>query len=402
MSRVESVGTRLRRRRPADGRLRVLHVVDSLGIGGAERLEVTFADAVRDQPVELAVVALDQRSITCEDQVRATGAHVEVWPRRYGALRDAALILVRLVIFCLRWRPDVIQTSLTHANGLGTLAGRITRVPVVAVLHGTAAEMSRHSTRVQRLETWALATGASAVIAVGQGVADSHASRFRGRVPLVVPNAVAAPSTDAGYAARLRADILGSDKELLMLWVGRLVPEKGVPHLLDAIVLLGDRHPNALLAMVGLGDLEQEVRQLLRDKDLENRMVMLGWRPDVSDLMAAADVFVTASLWEGLPVSVLEAMAAGLPVVGTEVGDLPEVLGDGRGVLVPPGSAHDLAVALDAVLADPERRRGMAAAAQEYVEARHGARSWVSSLLQVYRDVRPAPVAGPSAAMETV
>src|SRR4029077_12059691 len=130
--------------------------------------------------------------------------------------------------------------------------------------------------------------------------------------------------------------------------------------LIDAAVVVAPGFPQAHFLLVGEGPQRSELEQLIRDKGLVGRMHLAGWRPDVPELLAAGTALVLSSLWEGLPNVILEAMAAGLPVVATPVEGTPELVIDGRtGLLVPAQSPQDLAAAIENILSDPAPARLM-------------------------------------------
>ena len=166
--------------------------------------------------------------------------------------------------------------------------------------------------------------------------------------------------------AAVRAE-LGLDPEVLAVGtVANLRAQKAYPHLLKAAVEVVEQLPDVRFVAVGQGPLEGEIRALHSRLGLGNRFLLLGHRPDAVRVMAACDVFVLASLYEGLGVAVMEALALGLPVVATAVGGVPEVVEHGReGLLVPPGRPSELAAALVTLLEDPESRRRMAEAAAQ-------------------------------------
>ena len=138
----------------------------------------------------------------------------------------------------------------------------------------------------------------------------------------------------------MRAELAVADDEFLWLAVGRLVPQKDVPNLLDAFAKHHAAHPRSRLAIVGDGALRDEMVAHAASLGVGEAVAFLGIRRDVPQLMAAADVFVMSSAWEGLPNVVMEAMAAGLPVVSTNVGGVAELVEDpGTGALVPASDA---------------------------------------------------------------
>jgi L-malate glycosyltransferase len=169
--------------------------------------------------------------------------------------------------------------------------------------------------------------------------------------------------------AAVRAE-LGLDPSALVVGtVANFRAQKAYPDLLAAALEVVDRLPDVRFVAVGQGPLEGEVHALHARLGLGDRLLLLGHRPDAVRVMAACDLFVLASLYEGLGVAVMEALALGLPVVATAVGGVPEVVEHGReGLLVHPGRPRELAAALVSLLTDTQRRQQMAQAA-----ARRGA-----------------------------
>jgi glycosyltransferase involved in cell wall biosynthesis len=164
--------------------------------------------------------------------------------------------------------------------------------------------------------------------------------------------------------AVVRAD-LGLDPDALVVGtVANLRAQKAYPDLLAAALEVVGRLPHVRFVAVGQGPLEGEIHALHARLGLGDRLLLVGHRPDAVRVMAACDLFVLASLYEGLGVAVMEALALGLPVVATAVGGVPEVVEHGReGLLVPPGRPRELAAALVTLLTDAERRHRMADAA---------------------------------------
>ena len=161
----------------------------------------------------------------------------------------------------------------------------------------------------------------------------------------------------------LRAELGLSDGDVLLICVARFVPQKAHDDLLRALALLDN--PGAHLALVGEGPLEPQLRTLADELGLSARVSFLGPRRDVPALLAAADLFVLASRWEGLSKALLEALAAGLPCVATAVEGTEEVISHGtEGLLVPPDHPRELATAVASLIADPSMRARMSHAAR--------------------------------------
>ncbi|HND30836.1 MAG TPA: glycosyltransferase, partial [Myxococcota bacterium] len=177
-------------------------------------------------------------------------------------------------------------------------------------------------------------------------------------IPNGIPVAAYAPPPGARQA--LRAELALDDHTPMFLSAGRLNPQKDHAGLIDAFA----RQPHGRLYIAGEGELREALEQQIQRAGLSQRVVLLGVRRDMPRWMAAADAFVLSSRYEGNPLVVMEAMAAGLPVVATAVGCVPELVMKDTGILVPPGDPQRLAEALDRLGADlpMARRLGLAGA----------------------------------------
>ncbi len=171
--------------------------------------------------------------------------------------------------------------------------------------------------------------------------------------------------------------------------VGALVAHKGQKHLIDAMPIVMQDVPDAHLVILGEGELRQALERQVKERHLEKRVRLPGFREDVLELVRSADLFVMSSVTEGLGSAVLDAMAMGLAVVGTRAGGIPEaVVHEETGLLVPPGDAAALAAAIASLLQDAERRRLYGEAGRARVARHFGVDKLVEGTLRVYRDVR--------------
>jgi glycosyltransferase involved in cell wall biosynthesis len=363
--------------------MRVATVIDSLGLGGAERLLVTLARTAPQVDLDVTVMTLrDTHSTVVEDGIAAAGAgvihvattwrHQLVDPRR----------LLRLAGELRRANVDVVHTHLGTANVLGVVAARRLSLPVVGTLHNV--RLGERGLRV-RAQDVAL-RHADAIVAVGHEVARTHATALAPRPITVVPNPVDPQLLAPTRAAAVRGELARGRAGPILLDIARLEPQKGHVVLLEALRSVVDHWPDVVLALAGEGSLEGALAARVAELGLDENVRLLGPRRDVPDLLAAADLFVSASHYEGMPLSILEAMAAGLPVVATAVGDVPTLV-DGAGVLVPPNEPASLAAAIDAIVGDPARRRALGASGAQLVSHRYDALRWAEQLRAVYERV---------------
>jgi glycosyltransferase involved in cell wall biosynthesis len=299
-------------------------------------------------------------------------------------------VLGRLVGLFRRLRPDLVHTHTAKAGTLGRVAARLAGVPlVVHTFHGHVMEgyFSPALTRVYMGIERALARGTDRIVTVSPRVRASLLARGIGRpeqlevVPLGLPLqrfAAAVPGL-----ARLRERLAVPREAPLLGIVGRLVPIKDHPTLFAAMTR--EEAGAAHLVVVGDGERRATLEALARDLGLARRVHFLGWREDLEAILPELDVLICCSRNEGTPVAVIEAMAAGVPVLSTDVGGVADLLTHGEtGWLVPPGDAAALAAGIGELLADPARRGRMVAAARPAALEAHGEAGLIRRIEALY------------------
>ena len=343
-------------------RIRVMFVVGNFVAGGAERHLLELWSRIDRGRFEVEIACF-RREGQFLAQVEGLGWPVHelgVGRRLYGPAGWRAL--ARLVALVRRFRPDVVHGYLFGPNLFAVIAGRLCAVPVVAVAKRNvdAFETPRQAW-LQRIAH----RGATHVTAVSEAVAATVEAMGVPRARItVIPNGV-----DAARFASVPADAVRTNGEGPVVGsVGCLAVRKDYGTLIDALALLDQRALRCRALLVGDGPEREALERRIRERGLSDRVQLLGERPDVERLLPAMDVFALSSREEGIPNALLEAMAAGRPVVATAVGGTPEVVEDGEtGWLVPPGSAPLLADALERVLRDPVEAGRRAAAGRRAV-----------------------------------
>jgi glycosyltransferase involved in cell wall biosynthesis len=308
-----------------------------------------------------------------------------------SGLRPAAVASVRAAVADLA--PDVVHAHGSRAAAFARVADPRARERVVYTLHGIhidrAGSFARRAAfltaeRVLRPRTARFVTVCASDLAKGErlGVLD------RARA-MVVHNGIAMPVAAPGRGA-FRAE-LGIDADTpLALSIGRFHEQKDQRALLAAWHDVAAAVPDAVLALVGSGELGPALHAQASELGLGDSVRFVEPRPDLAPAYADADVFVLTSLWEGLPYVVLEAMSFGLPVVATGVDGIPEAVEDGvTGLLVPPARPDVVATALTTLLRDPGRRTGMGEAGRARVASHFGLGAMTDALVAVYREVAP-------------
>ena len=258
-----------------------------------------------------------------------------------------------------------------HAGGPGItrLARWSCNAPIVVHLHGRVVEAQGLDPSPIRVP------GADAVIASSHSVA----AQVIGATPRVIYAGV--PVLNRALATQSRTDkrdaVIGSGS--------RLAPIKGISHLVRAFALLHAEFPKARLEIAGDGPDRSTIAELVTSLGLNDHVTLLGWKFDFTSVLARWDIFALPSLEEGFGIAALEAMAAGLPVVASAVGGLPEIVQDGKtGWLVPPANPEKLAERLRALLLSPQNRMSMGNEGQARVRDHFSEERMVAEVAELY------------------
>jgi glycosyltransferase involved in cell wall biosynthesis len=361
---------------------------DSRVLGGAENAMFMLLESLdRDEwaPTLLlegapGVAPLAERAAALEVPVR----RIAPLPLGLTGARRAPA-LARLL---RRERPDVFHAHMSSplACKWGLAAALLARVPAVL---GTVQVGAYEPDRSSRRQLRALARGVDRYLAVSGEIAGELVERlgWPAEKVEVVYNAVDVERAAAPAPPGLREQ-LGGEARPLVLTPARLDAQKGHATLLEAVAEV----PEALFLLAGEGPEREALEAQAERLGVGDRVRFLGRREDIPQLLAACDVFALPSLYEGSSLAVLEAMAAGTPVVSSAIGGTEELIDDGRsGLLVPPGDARALAAALRRVLADAELRQNLAARARERVDAGLRREQMASRVTDVYRELLETP-----------
>lgn len=333
------------------------------GVGGHVRSVVT---GLRERGAQVAV--LGPASTDELFGFAAAGARfaaVEIADRPHPAGDARAIARIRR----LTRDADVVHAHGLRAGGLAALA--LARAvpaplrsgvpPLIVTLHNAVIAGGMIGAAYATLER-VVARGATEILAVSPDLEERMRSLGASSVDrALVPAPPHRRSEDTAAHSKLRAD-LGAVERPLIAVVARLAEQKGLPLLLDASAGWARRTPPPLVAIAGEGPLEASLRARIEDENLPVRL--LGRRTDVPELLAAADVAVVSSVWEGQPLVVQEVLRAGRPLVATRVGGIPGMVGEAA-ILVPSGDAAALEAAVLQVLDTPEIGERLASAATE-------------------------------------
>jgi glycosyltransferase involved in cell wall biosynthesis len=361
--------------------MKVLHIIETPGTGGAEKLLVDIATGL---PSEFTSVGVMMCESWTGQQLAKHGIPVTVMPLQRSF--DAGWP-VRFAKFIRQHGVSVVQSHEFTANVYATAGARLARVPIVCTTHGK--NYWPHALYRRAAYRWA-AHNSRAFVAVSNdlgrfmsstlGIAQEQVCVIRNGIDLNVFR------RDEAARARVRAELGLQDSQPLLLACGELSEVKGHEWLLRAAGGIFAACPDAFIAIAGDGPLRAQLEALTAELDISRRVRFMGFRRDVPALLSAADVFVMPSLSEGLPLAILEAMAAGVPIVASAVGGMPELLRpDQTGWLVEPRNAAQLARAVLDVLADTGARAVTVDAARKLVTEQYALGETIEAYARYYR-----------------
>jgi len=341
---------------------KIVHIAKATGIYGMEKHLLALLPALQQRYRVAFIVLFEKETPVAEylNLLRVSG--IEVFPVPITCDIDPKT-LAAVAALLRRLRPDLVHTHLIHGDCYGIAAAAMAGCRViVSTRHNDDAFRRRLPVRMlSRL----LATRIRTLIAISDWVA-----RFAATVEGIPAEKIIKihygikPPRPTQQAGAVRAALGLSDTDVLLGITARLTRQKGHGHLLEAFALARKECPTLKLLIAGEGPLRSELETRIRDNRLDDAVFLTGYRSDIGDVLAALDVFVHPSLWEGFGLAILEAMAAGRPVVATNASAIPELVGD-AGIAVPPGDIPVLARALTTLARDPSLRHALGMKARE-------------------------------------
>lgn len=382
-----------------DRPIRIARVIARLNVGGpAQHVILLTAGMDRVRFLTTLITGTVGRGEgDLSSMARAHGVEPTIIPALGPAIRPMhdMMALGTLVRFFRHLRPDIVHTHTAKAGALGRVAARLAGVPrSVHTFHGHALEgyFSPAAThlflRIERV----LARRTDRIITVSPRLRQTLLAMGIGRpeqvevIPLGLDldRFLRIPRRQTDFRPSLR---IPAGAPLLGI-VGRLVPIKDHPTLLQALSLVPDGRQAPHLLVVGDGERQEELQRFTHHLGLASRVHFLGWRDDLEAILGWLDVVICCSRNEGTPVALIEAMAAGVPVISTDVGGVADLVAHGEtGWLVPPGDPVALARGIERLLSDPGLCRRLVATARPVAVEKHHIKGLIPRMETVYAEV---------------
>ncbi len=371
-------------------RAKLLHVTSDTGrYGGKDAVVFTLLRRLgRGGEFDVAVVCFRRELVYREFVREDIPVHVL---RMYWTFDLSAVM--RLASVAQENHADLIHTHDNKSHFLGRIAGRMLGLPVVSTFHGQTKFGLELNLFKRKLYHWLVRKTDGLVthfIAVSselrhellrRGVDPRHVTR--------IPNGIDADEFAREAACGPSRDDAGIPNDAFVIGVvGRLSREKGHQHFFNAVAPVCREWPSVRCVIVGDGPLRKSLSAEVDRLGIRSQVMFMGFRRDIAGMYSLMDMVVLPSLGEGLPVTLLEAMALGKPTVASSVGGVPEVIQDGcQGLVVPPGEPGSLRAAMERILTDRELRGRLGQSAAARVRSEFGAERLVEQTCEVYRAV---------------
>lgn len=378
-----------------DNKYRILHIISDLGGGGAEIVLYRLLSLSDRERFDHRVASLTDIVHDSAD-MRKLGIPVEFMGMRRGV--PDPRVIVRLSRLIRRVKPHLIQTWMYHSNLIGMLSARAarTKAPVVWGVHHTEVDpkIDKYTT-VLTASACARLSGSKLspvkIVCCSDATYNTHLKQGYPREKMkVIYNGIDTEVFKADASARraLREELGVGEEIVLIGCVARFAPVKDHRNFIEAAAILSHKYPNVRFLLCG-GDIVWENAELagwIEDAGIRGRCILLGRREDVPRVMAALDIFVSASYSEAFPLAIGEAMSCGLPCVVTDVGDSALIVGD-AGIVAHKRNPRELAAGCERLVEAGAERRAMGMAARRRVEENFTLETTVEKYRALYLEV---------------
>ena len=375
----------------SDKKIRVFFVITKLELGGAQKQLLALIRGLdRDRFIPFLYTA--KSGMLIEQALKISGLKLQrsCFLKRPICLVKDFFALVDLYISIKRNRVDIVHTHSSKAGILGRLAARFAGVKVIMhTVHGWSFNDCQSLIK-RKLFLWLekiVASFTDALIVVSdydkkKGLDNHIGKKYQYQL---IRYGIDYLEFDRAKGQNLKKELRIDPNNLLVGMIACFKPQKSPQDFVRLAYLVNQIIPNVKFLLVGDGILRRDIEKLIDKFKLQNNVILTGWRRDIPRILSAIDVFVLTSLWEGLPVSVLEAMVASKPVVATRTGGIAEIVFEGKtGFLVEPGNTKDMAEKLRILLKDGAMRDQMGRNARDSLDSDFNLENMVSNTQDLY------------------
>lgn len=322
---------------------KVMQLTRSLNVGGLEKLVALFARKLDPKTFEVSVCCLLRKGFFA-DELEKDGVKIHLIKDEDTA-SESRFLFLKLARLLRKERPDILHTHNTHPMIDGTLAGKMARVPII--VHTDHARSFPDRTKYMVIEN-ILSRFVHRIVAVSEFSKQQlvHFEKIKPEKIAVIANGVNFARRQYDRSVLKRAFGVAGASPIIGA-VSRLTEQKGTKYLIAAMPAILRAYPGAVLMVVGDGVLRHDLEEQVQELQIESNVRFYGYQKEVEKYIQAMDLLVSPSIWEGMPLGILEVMQCGKPIVATRVGGVPEVVDDGvTGILTDSKSPQELADAV--------------------------------------------------------
>jgi glycosyltransferase involved in cell wall biosynthesis len=358
--------------------IRVLQVIDSLHAGGAEALLKNFIIQTKNnKKMQMEICVLYSNGIFRKE---IKNKDISIWDLGLKFKYDLRGI-IKLISLIRRGKYSIVHVHLFPANFFGSLTSLFLPKNIKFIFSEHNIYNRRRSFKLFKILDTFIYSRYYKIICVSKQVQVALIEWLPNlqRKSVVISNAVPVPDL-SNWSSVKKYDVL---------FVGRLTKAKGVDILIKAINILKEKYKKEIkAAIVGKGYLEEELKELVKELGIGEEVEFLGIRRDIERLMKSTKLFVLPSRWEGLPLTILEAMSSGAGIIATKVGGVPEVIQNGKeGILISPEDPETLAGAIAELLKDRELRVKLGINAYKKVKEKYSIEVYSKNILEFYKSL---------------
>lgn len=366
--------------------LRIGFVIESLTIGGAEILLLNFIQRLDKSEYQIFVYTLFEKDLLKSDFEKAGVKMREIRPRGFRLFWK----IIELSRLMIKDKLSIVHTHLCDADLYGRIAARLAGVKIIL-----STEHSLDPWKTSRILKYRIRTildlltirFCKTIICVSKAVRDYH---VRWGIPpykirVIYPSKPYVPAVLSKDNMRKELNIFSDD--FIITTVGRLCSLKNQIGLIRAACAVLNIHSNIKFVIVGDGPLRNELLKQVSNSNYKEKILLLGLRNNVSDILHMSDIFVLPSFYEGFPMTIIEAMQCGLPVIASNVGGIPEIVDDETGILINPVNVDEITNAILWLYENPGIRTHMKKAAIKRVNEMFNFDNHVHKILSLYKEI---------------
>jgi len=370
-------------------KIKILYIITSSGIGGAERILYYTATGLDYNKYDISICSLKKKGEIAGDLekqgIEVCCLHLGGRERFLGWL-SSIITLIQLFPYLIRIRPTLVHSFLFRANILARIAGYLTGVPIVISSVRVMGGEKKYFHYIEMITSFMVDHYVVVSESVKRYIIDK--SKISDEKISVIYNGVNIKSQDDSHKQNVRMPFKIEDEDRILMTVGRLHEQKGHYYLVKAISKVQKEFPKVKLLVIGEGEEENNLKKLVKSLDLTNEVIFIGLSSYIEEILPMAELFLLPSLWEGLPNVLLEAMAAGKPVIATEVGGVPELVIHGEtGMLVPHKDSDALACAIADLLKNRLKARRMGEAGRIRAEEHFSIQKMIEKTESLYQEL---------------